>query len=72
MVLDCTIDEIAGLDRARLHRNDPYEGELVECYRAATAEGKANILGNARGQRELSLKTAERGEHAAGIEEMSA
>ena len=51
---------------------DPYEGELVECYRAATAEGKANILGNARGQRELSLKTAERGEPAAGVEEMSA
>lgn len=40
-------------------RSDPFEGELVECYRAATAEGKANILGNARGQRELSLKTAE-------------
>lgn len=36
------------------------------------AEGKANILGNARGQRELSLKTPERGGHEARIEEMSA
>lgn len=53
-------------------RADPYEGELVECYRAATAEGKANILGNARGQRELSLKTSERPGHETGIEEMSA
>lgn len=51
---------------------DPYEGELVECYRAATAEGKANILGNARGQRELSLKTSERPGLETGIKEMSA
>ena len=51
---------------------DPYEGELVECYRAATAEGRANILGNARGQRELSLKTSERLGHETDIEEMSA
>lgn len=72
VVLGCTIDEIAGLDRERLRQHDPYEGELVECYRAATAEGKANILGNARGQRELSLKTAERGEPAAETGEMSA
>lgn len=36
------------------------------------AEGKANILGNAREQRELSLKTPERGGHEARIEEMSA
>lgn len=53
-------------------RSDPFEGELVECYRTATAEGKANILGNARGQRELSLKTAKRSEPATITEEMSA
>ena len=53
-------------------RSDPFEGELVECYRAATTEGKANILGNARGQRELSLKTAKRSEPATITEEMSA
>lgn len=53
-------------------RNDPYEGELVECYRAATSEGKANILGNARGQRELSLKTPERSEPAPEVTEQSA
>lgn len=53
-------------------QSDPFEGELVECYRAATTEGKANILGNARGQRELSLKTAKRSEPATITEEMSA
>lgn len=52
--------------------SDPYEIELVECYRSVTAEGRANILGNARGQRELSLKTSERPGHETGIEEMSA
>lgn len=72
VVLGCTIDEIAGLDRERLRSADPYEGELVECYRAATSEGKANILGNARGQRELSLKTPERSEPQPEMTERSA
>ena len=38
---------------------DAFERELVDCYRGSTSEGRAVILGNARGQRELALKTAE-------------
>lgn len=53
-------------------RADPYERELVDCYRESTDEGRANILGNARGQRELSLKTAEGAEPAAQTESLSA
>ena len=51
---------------------DPYERELVDCYRESTDEGRANILGNARGQRELSLKTAESAELATDAKELSA
>lgn len=38
---------------------DSFEHELIECYRESTSEGRVVILGNARGQRELALKTAE-------------
>lgn len=69
--LHCTLDELAGRD---FHPpgevvSDPYEQELVGCYRDSTSEGKSNILGNARGQRELSLKTAERTAHEADVRE---
>ena len=77
--LGCTPNEMTGWyieppddAPAASGRVDPYEGELVECYRAATDEGRANILGNARGQRELSLKTSECGEHEAQGGAMSA
>ena len=54
--LGCTIDEIAG----RVSTFDMFEQELVSCYRGSTDEGKANILGNARGQYALSKNDAER------------
>lgn len=38
---------------------DSFEHELIECYRESTSEGRVVILGNARGQRELALKTTE-------------
>ena len=69
--LHCTLDELAGRE---FHppgevAQDPFERELVGCYRDSTPEGKSNILGNARGQRELSLKTAERPAHEAEVRE---
>lgn len=54
--LGCTIDEIAG----RTSGYDAFESELISCYRGSTDEGKANILGNARGQYALSKNDAER------------
>ena len=48
---------------------DPFERELVDCYRGSTAEGKANILGNARGQAALSLNAAEGAQHEAEVRE---
>lgn len=64
LILGCTIDEIAGYECAGRAREfpDPYQAELNDCYEASTAEGRSVILGTARGQRELSLKTAERRE----------
>lgn len=69
--LHCTLDELAGRD---FHPpgevvQDPFERELVSCYRGSTAEGKANILGNARGQAALSLNAAESPAHEAEVRE---
>lgn len=69
--LHCTLDELAGRD---FHPpgevvSDPFEQELVGCYRGSTAEGKANILGNARGQAALSQNGAERPSHEAEVRE---
>lgn len=59
LILECTIDEIAGMPAPAAALADAFERELVDCYRGSTSEGRAVILGNARGQRELALKTAE-------------
>lgn len=69
--LHCTLDELAGRE---FHPpgevvSDPFERELVGCYRGSTAEGKSNILGNARGQAALSLNGAERPAHEAEVRE---
>ena len=40
VVLDCTIDEIAGLDRARLRSPDPRRRAMIESYDALTDDGK--------------------------------
>lgn len=69
--LHCTLDELAGRD---FHPpgevvQDPFERELVSCYRGSTADGKANILGNARGQAALSQNRAERPAHEAEVRE---
>ena len=64
--LGCTIDEIAGrYDESASEYDDPYESELVRCYRGSSGNGKANILGNARGQYALSKNDAERGGYEA-------
>lgn len=69
--LHCTLDELAGRE---FHPpgevvQDPFEQELVGCYRCSTAEGRANILGNARGQAALSLNAAESPAHEAKMRE---
>lgn len=40
LVLDCTIDEIAGLDRERLRSPDPRRQAMIESYDALTDDGK--------------------------------
>lgn len=40
VVLDCTIDEIAGLDRERLRSPDPRRQAMVDAYDALTDDGK--------------------------------
>lgn len=40
LVLDCTIDEIAGLDRERLRSSDPRRRAIIESYDALTEDGK--------------------------------
>lgn len=40
LVLDCTIDEIAGLDRERLRSSDPRRRAMIESYDALTEDGK--------------------------------
>ena len=70
-ILNCTLDELAGRD---FHPpgevvSDPYERELVGCYRESTPEGKSNILGNARGQAALSQNRAEGSAHEAEVRE---
>ena len=69
--LHCTLDELAGRDfhPPGVMASDPFEQELVGCYRSSTSEGKANILGNARGQAALSLNAAEGAEHEAEMRE---
>lgn len=69
--LHCTLDELAGRD---FHPpgemvSDPFERELVDCSRESTVDGKANILGNARGQAALSLNAAESPAHEAEMRE---
>ena len=61
VILECTIDEIAGREHAgpEVNFTDPYQAELNACYEASTAEGRSVILGTARGQRELSKKVPE-------------
>lgn len=44
---------------AAVQTYDPFEQELVGLYRSVDAKAKSHILDDARGQRELSLKTAE-------------
>lgn len=62
-VLGVTLDALGGRispgEESGGGSTDPYEHELIECYRESTSEGRVVILGNARGQRELALKTAE-------------
>ena len=40
VVLGCTIDEIAGLDRERLRSSDPRRRAMIESYDALTEDGK--------------------------------
>lgn len=40
LVLGCTIDEIAGLDRERLRSPDPRRQAMLESYDALTEDGK--------------------------------
>ena len=40
VVLGCTIDEIAGLDRERLRSPDPRRRAMVDAYDALTDDGK--------------------------------
>ena len=40
VVLNCTIDEIAGLDRERLRSPDPRRQAMVDAYDALTDDGK--------------------------------
>lgn len=62
-ILGVTLDDLGGRippdSRSGDSLSDPFEHELIECYRESTSEGRVVILGNARGQRELALKTAE-------------
>lgn len=62
-VLGVTLDVLGGRippgEESGGATSDPYEHELIECYRESTSEGRVVILGNARGQRELALKTTE-------------
>lgn len=66
-VLGCTLDELAGRDFQPPGEvvTDPFERELVDLYRACGPKAKGHILDDARGQRELALKRAERAAHGA-------
>lgn len=65
--LGCSIDDIVGRESRETYAEDPYESELVRCYRGSSGNGKANILVNARGQYALSKNDAEGGIHEAGM-----
>lgn len=57
--LGCSIDDLVGRETKNNDKEDPYEQELVQCYRGSNTDVKSNILGNARGQYALSKNDAE-------------
>lgn len=73
-ILHCTLDELAGRDFRPPGEvvSDPYERELIGLYRAVDGKAKGHILDDARGQRELSLKTPERAEDVSEVSEACA
>lgn len=70
-VLGCTVDEIAGrVPASSSAPSDPYERELMDCYRGSDVMRKSVILENARAMRERSGEDAKRS--SAPAQEVSA
>lgn len=59
-VLECTLDELAGREVSG-ELSNPYERELLGCYRESTEQRKASILQTARDAAGMSKDAAERG-----------
>lgn len=68
IVLNCTIDEIAGLDHGdapedhSAENENPYARELVECFDGSSPEGKRTIINVARSMLETTGGAAQRGD----------
>ena len=66
IVLNCTIDEIAGLDHGdapedhNVKNENPYARELVECFEGSSAEGRRTIINVARSTRATTGDAAPR------------
>ena len=59
-ILNCTTDALAGRSVDDKKLTDPYEQELMDCYRSSTADRKERILDTARDAAAMSKDTAER------------
>lgn len=58
--LGCSLDELAGRAWPPEGASDPYEAELVECYRGSTAENRQSLLVAACNSALASGEAAER------------
>lgn len=63
-ILDCTLDELAGRTSRGEKLSNPYERELVDCYRESTDQRKASILQTARDAAGMSKDASKRDIHA--------
>ena len=58
-ILNCTTDALAGRSVDDKKLTDPYEQELMECYRSSTVDRQERILDTARDAAAMSKDAAE-------------
>ena len=58
-ILNCTTDALAGRSVDSKKLTDPYEQELMNCYRSSTIDRKERILDTARDAAAMSKDAAE-------------
>ena len=58
-ILNCTTDALAGRSVDDRKLTDPYEQELVDCYRSSTVDRQERILDTARDAAAMSKDAAE-------------